>query len=138
MEKEVEEKKFKRLPVKHVRDGMKSKYKEREPCFICGTTENIELHHIYSVSELWNTWIRNNKITISCDDDVISNRKQFEIDNEQFLNNDNLYSLCKPHHMKLHQIYGKSYSNYMGERVKKWLHNQRDKHGGNQEWQMDQ
>ena len=129
---------LRRPQVKWVRDGMKSKYKEREPCFICGTTENIELHHIYSVSELWNTWVRENNIVIECDADVIANRKQFEADNEQYLNNDNLYSLCKTHHIKLHQVYGKSYSNYMGERVLAWVHKQREKYGGNQQWQQDQ
>lgn len=130
--------KAKRPQVKWVRDGMKSNYKEREPCFICGSTQNIELHHIYSVSELWNTWLREKRIEITCDDDVISNRKQFEADNEQFLNNDNLYSLCKQHHLRLHQIYGKSYSNYMGERVRTWIYKQREKYGGNQQWQQDQ
>lgn len=138
MEREVEDKKFYRLPVKHVRDGMKSKYKEREPCFICGSTENIELHHIYSVSELWHTWVRANKLNITCDADVLNHRKQFEDDNADKLNNDNLYSLCKPHHQRLHQIYGKSYSNYLGNKVREWLHKQRDKHGGNQKWQQDQ
>jgi hypothetical protein len=138
MEKEVEEdKSFTRLPVKWLRDGMKSNYKEREPCFICGTTEKIELHHIYSVSELWHTWVKQNKILITCDDDVLQNRKQFEEDNAEFLNNDNLYSLCKPHHLKLHQLYGKSYSNYMGDRVRAWLHKQKEKYGGNQQWQQD-
>ena len=50
--------KLTRLPVKWGRDGMKNKYKDKEPCAICGTTENIELHHIYSVSELWHSWVK--------------------------------------------------------------------------------
>lgn len=131
-------KKFTRLPVKWIRDGIKSNYKEREPCFICGSEENIELHHIYSVSELWNVWLRDKRIAISCDDDVIANRAQFELDNQDKLSNDNLYSLCKSHHLRLHQIYGKSYSNYMGDRVRNWLHQQRDKYGDKQKWQEDQ
>lgn len=129
---------FTRLPVKWLRDGIKSKYKEREPCFICGSEDTIELHHIYSVSELWNVWIKKNKLTISCDADVLTNRAQFEIDNAEHLDNANLYSLCKPHHQRLHQIYGKSYSNYMGNKVREWIHKQRDKYGENQLWQEDQ
>ena len=132
------DKKLTRLPVKWVRDGIKKNYKDREPCFICGADENIELHHIYSVSELWNNWLRENKITISCDEDVLSNRAIFEQDNLDKLSNDNLYSLCKTHHLRLHQIYGKSYSNYMGDKVRDWIHKQRDKYGDKQSWQEDQ
>jgi hypothetical protein len=123
---------FNREYVKIVRDGMKSKYKDKEPCYICGSVENIELHHIYSVAELWNTWVKVNKLVIEDGNHVFTIRKQFEADNIDKLSNDNLYSLCKPHHAKLHQIYGKSYSNYMGERVKSWLDKQRDKYGEQQ------
>jgi hypothetical protein len=132
------DKKLTRLPVKWVRDSIKSKYKEKEPCFICGSEIDIELHHLYSVSELWNVWLRENRITISCDQDVIANRSRFEQDNADKLSNDNLFSLCKPHHLKLHQIYGKSYSNYMGDRVRSWIQKQQEKNGDRQIWQEDQ
>lgn len=116
-----------RLPVKWLRDGIKSKYKEKEPCYICGSEQQVELHHLYSVSELWNTWLRTNKVTIISDKDVLDNRRQFEQDNEQFLHNDNLFSLCKVHHQRLHHLYGKSYSNYMAAKVLVWINTQRDK-----------
>lgn len=120
---------LKRLPVKYLRDMMKSKYKSKEPCYICGCEDNIELHHLYSLSELWNTWLRVNKITISTEEDILVHRKQFELDNLTMLSNDNLYSLCKPHHVKLHQLYGKTYSNYMGDKVRNWLIKQKDNYG---------
>lgn len=123
------ESKFKREPVKWLRDGMKSQYKPRETCYICDSTESIELHHIYSVSELWNTWLKKNKLSVSCDEDVLSLRKQFEADNQEYLHNDNLYSLCKHHHVRLHQIFGKSYSNYIAKKVIIWLDNQKLKYG---------
>jgi hypothetical protein len=139
MEQEMLEndKKFTRLPVKWIRDGIKSSYKKREPCFICGAVIDIELHHIYSVSELWNVWLKEKRVSVCCDEDVLAIRPQFEQDNLDKLSNDNLYSLCKPHHLRLHQIYGKSYSNYMGDRVRNWLHAQRDKYGDQQKWQED-
>lgn len=122
---------FKRLPVKYVRDGIKSKYKEKEPCFICGSLENIELHHLYSVSDLWHTWLSDNNLTVNNGEEVIALRTQFELDNQEKLSNDNLYSLCKPHHQRLHQIFGKSYSTYIGEKkVKPWLFLQKDKFNG--------
>lgn len=132
------DKKLTRLPVKWIRDGIKKNYKEREPCFICGSEVDIELHHIYSVSELWNNWLRENRLTVSCDEDVLMHRASFEQDNLDKLSNDNLYSLCKTHHLRLHQIYGKSYSNYMGEKVRDWIYKQRDKYGDKQSWQEDQ
>ena len=132
------DKKLTRLPVKWIRDGIKKNYKEREPCFICGSEVDIELHHIYSVSELWNNWLRQNRLTVSCDEDVLMHRTSFEQDNLDKLSNDNLYSLCKTHHLRLHQIYGKSYSNYMGEKVRDWIYKQRDKYGDKQSWQEDQ
>ena len=123
------EKKLTRLPVKWVRDSIKSKYKEKEPCYICGSEENIELHHLYSVSELWNNWLKKNHITINTDEDVLANRNTFEQDNLDFLSNDNLFSLCKPHHLKLHSVYGKSYTNYMGGKVRNWIEKQKIKYG---------
>lgn len=140
MEQEMEEcdKKLTRLPVKWIRDSIKSKYKDKEPCFICGSEDNVELHHIYSVSELWNSWLREKRVSVESDQDVIQHRRQFETDNADSLSNDNLYSLCKPHHLRLHQIYGKSYSNYMGNKVRDWIHKQREKYGDRQEWHEDQ
>ena len=123
------EKKLTRLPVKWVRDSIKSKYKEKEPCYICGSEENIELHHLYSVSELWNNWLKKNHITINTDEDVLANRNTFEQDNLDFLSNDNLFSLCKPHHLKLHSVYGKSYTNYIGGKVRNWIEKQKIKYG---------
>lgn len=122
-------KKLTRLPVKWIRDGIKSSYKEKGPCYICGATENIELHHIYSISELWNNWLIQNKITIVSDQDVLDNRSKFEEDNWEYLNNSNLYSLCKKHHTTLHRIYGKSYSNYMAPKIINWMNLQKQKHG---------
>lgn len=118
------EKKLKRDPVKYIRDKMKRKYKSKEPCFICGSETDVELHHLYSVAELWNNWVRKNKITITCDEDVLALRETFEQEHEEQLSNDNLYSLCKTHHLKLHSIYGQSYSNFMAKRVKAWLERQ--------------
>lgn len=120
---------FKREPVKHVRDGMKSRYKNREPCYICGSIENIELHHLYCVSELWNAWTLKNRIKVTSDEDVRMYRAQFESEHEDKLNNENLYSLCKAHHSRLHQIFGKSYSNYVAVKVSEWLERQKAQYG---------
>jgi hypothetical protein len=125
----MDEKKLKRDPVKYIRDFMKSSYKARECCFICRSRENIELHHLYSVAELWHAWSKKNRIIISSDEDIINCRDRFVQENALYLGNEHLYSLCKSHHQRLHSIYGKSYSNYMARKVKNWLEAQRDKAG---------
>jgi len=120
---------LKREPVKHVRDGMKSRYKRREPCYICGSEENIELHHLYCVSELWNAWTQKNRIRVTTDEEARTYRTTFEAEYQEKLSNDNLYSLCKAHHSRLHQIFGKSYSNYVALKVGEWLERQKAQYG---------
>jgi hypothetical protein len=125
----MNDKKLKRDPVKYIRDSMKSQYKPREACYICGSENLIELHHLYSVAELWHAWAKANSIKVECEQDVLACRDLFVSENSEYLSNDNLYSLCKPHHQRLHAIYGKSYSNYIAKRVKNWLEAQKDKFG---------
>ena len=55
---------LKRDLVKYVRDKAKSKYKKGTECFICGSQENLDFHHFYGLTELLETWLRKNKITI--------------------------------------------------------------------------
>ena len=50
--------KLKRFPVKYIRDYIKKDYKLRDECYICKATDNLELHHLYSVSQLFEkTWL---------------------------------------------------------------------------------
>jgi hypothetical protein len=122
---------LKREPVKYIRDGMKSRYKQREPCYICCSTEKIELHHLYCVSELWDEWSLRNRVVINTPEEIILHRQQFELDCAEKLDNSNLYSLCKTHHSRLHQLFGKSYSNYTALKVKEWLERQKARYGEN-------
>jgi 5-methylcytosine-specific restriction endonuclease McrA len=117
-----------RLPVKWVRDYIKKDYKLRDYCYICNSTSALELHHLYSVSELFNTWCSKNKINnISSDEQIIDLRVQFAEDNKEYLGNDNLYTLCSNHHKRLHNIYGQRYANSMVPKVKNWLETQKVK-----------
>jgi hypothetical protein len=117
---------MKREPVKWLRDKMKSSYKAKEPCYICGSTEAIELHHLYSVSELWNSWINKKGVIIDSDESVVFYRDEFYEDNSSMLNNDTLYSLCKKHHLRLHYLFGQTYSNYTASKVQAWLEKQKN------------
>tara|TARA_R100001163_G_scaffold64730_1_gene59679 strand:+ start:16 stop:393 length:378 start_codon:yes stop_codon:yes gene_type:complete len=119
---------LKRFPIKYVRDYIKKDYKIRDKCFICGSKENLELHHLYSLSQLWEAWCREHNLKKVESVEIIKQlRITFADDNKQFLNNKNLYTLCKTHHLKLHTLYGQNYSNHLVPKVKKWLELQREK-----------
>jgi 5-methylcytosine-specific restriction endonuclease McrA len=121
---------LKRLPVKYLRDYIKKDYKLRDCCFICGSVSELELHHLYSVSELFERWCVKNRVkSIDSVEEIMVLRVKFATDCSDELSHTNLYTLCKPHHQRLHSLYGKSYSNYMALKVRNWLHNQREQYG---------
>ncbi len=122
--------KLKRIPIKYVRDFIKKDYKLRDECYICGIKEKLELHHLFSVSELFNNWCDKNKISVIEDVDAIKDlRVQFSQDCESDLSHDNLFTLCSTHHKQLHNIYGQRYSNHLTSKIKNWLDIQRAKNG---------
>ena len=53
---------LKRFPIKYIRDFIKKDYKLRDECYVCGTKESLELHHLYGLSELFDKWCTTNKI----------------------------------------------------------------------------
>ena len=121
---------LKRIPVKWVRDFIKKDYKARDFCFVCGATGNLELHHIYSLSELFNEWCDSKGITeIKTQAEILTYRVEFAEDYADKLSNDNLYTLCSIHHKQLHNIYGQRYSNSLVPKIKNWLNIQKEKHG---------
>lgn len=121
---------LKRELVKYVRDFIKKDYKLRDCCYICGSTAKLELHHLYSVSELFNKWcVRNNIKAITTEEQILELRVRFAEDCATDLNNANLYTLCSDHHKRLHNLYGQTYPNFMATKIKAWLEIQKDKHG---------
>ena len=121
---------LKRFPIKYIRDYIKKDYKIRDECFICGTKENLELHHLFSVSQLFNDWCLKNKVTeIDSVEKITSLREIFAVDCMESLDHHNLYTLCKTHHQRLHNIYGQNYSNHLVPKIKNWLEIQKDKNG---------
>jgi 5-methylcytosine-specific restriction endonuclease McrA len=121
---------LKRLPVKYVRDYIKKDYKLRDCCYICNTTSSLELHHLYSVSELFNNWcIKNNIKDISSEEQILDIRIRFAEDCSTELSNNNLFTLCSTHHKRLHNLYGQTYPNFMALKIKNWIEIQKEKHG---------
>lgn len=121
---------LKRFPIKYIRDYIKKDYKLKDECFICGTTNTLELHHLYSVSELFSKWCLSKKIKSIESVDLINKlRVEFSEDEKDLLSNKNLFTLCKNHHIRLHTIYGQTYANHLVPKIKNWLLVQREKHG---------
>jgi 5-methylcytosine-specific restriction endonuclease McrA len=120
---------LKRLPVKYIRDFIKKDYKLRDECFICGSTDFLELHHLLSISELFKNWCEKNKIIDFDLEQLKIYRIKFSEDCNDQLSHENLYTLCSSHHKHLHSIYGQTYSNYLAPKIENWLNIQRAKNG---------
>jgi hypothetical protein len=119
---------LKRDLVKYVRDKAKSKYQKGSECFICGSTENLDFHHFYGLTELLETWLRKNKISITSEEDILSLRERFI---EEHLEEvyEQAVTICHEHHLQLHSIYGKRPQLVTAKKQQRWVQIQRDKHG---------
>ena len=119
---------LKRDLIKYVRDKAKSGYQKETQCYICGETENLEFHHFYGMTELLESWLKSNKITINSAEEIMKVRVTFieEHPNELY---DEAATLCKAHHMRLHSIYGKRPKLVTAPKQKRWVDKMRIKHG---------
>lgn len=118
---------MKRLEVKYVRDGCKAEYDKDNECYICKTNINLELHHYYSLTPLWNKWKQANGINITSVDDVLKFREIFKEDHFKEIYEE-VVTLCKYHHMdKLHKIYGKTPALHTAKKQMRWVEIQRRK-----------
>lgn len=119
---------LKRDPIKYVRDKAKAAYKKGSECFICGSTERLDFHHFYTLTPLFNKWLRDNKLTSNSEDDVLAVRDRFIAEHKPELY-DHAVTLCHMHHLKLHSIYGKDPPLATATKQMRWVDIQRDKNG---------
>lgn len=118
-----------RIPVKWVRDKAKSAYDKKDHCYICGTGQDLELHHFNSITILLEMWATAKGYDISTDDGILSVRDEFI---EQHYNElyEQVRTLCNKHHVALHQVFGKAPPLKSTERQQRWVDIQRDKQSG--------
>ena len=119
---------LKRDLVKYVRDKAKSQYKKGTECHICGSTENLDFHHFNGLTELLESWLKEKKIQVKEEDDILNLREQFIAEHRTELY-DEAVTLCHEHHLRLHSIYGKRPKLVTATKQIRWVGIQRDKHG---------
>lgn len=118
---------LKRDEIKYIRDLAKSSYKKEDKCYICGSVENLQFHHYYALTALWNKFKKRCRINIKSVQDILDYREQFRSSHYREIYEETV-TLCKFHHMdRLHKIYGKSPSLATAEKQKRWVEIQKDK-----------
>lgn len=119
---------LKRDEIKYVRDLAKSSYQKDKQCFICDSEAELQFHHFYSMTLLWNKWKKDQNIQINSVDDILVERENFKGYHYKEIYAETV-TLCKFHHMeRLHKIYGKVPALGTAEKQKRWCEKQRIKH----------
>lgn len=116
----------KRIAVKHIRDKAKAAYEKKGYCYVCGTSEDLELHHLHSITILLNTWASKKSYDITTDEGVLAVRDEFISEHHEELY-DLVYTLCNRDHVRLHGVYGKAPSPNSIDKQKRWLDIQKAK-----------
>jgi hypothetical protein len=119
----------KRIPVKWVRDRAKAAYEKKSCCYICETTADLELHHLHSVTILLDKWAQARGYDISTDDGILAVRDEFIAEHHTELY-EQVYTLCNPHHVALHGVYGKAPRPGSEPKQAHWIESQRAKRVG--------
>lgn len=116
-----------REPIKYIRDRAKAKYQKGTHCEICGTSENLDFHHYYTMTPLYNKWVKVKGYIVRTVDDILAIRDEFIEEEKDKIYNQTI-TLCHEHHMKLHSVYGKDPSLATAEKQKNWVKIQKEKH----------
>lgn len=116
----------KRIPVKWVRDRAKSAYTKQTTCFICSTAQDLELHHLHSITLLLEKWALAKGYDISTDSGILAVRDEF-IETHHAEIYDQVYTLCNPHHVALHSVFGKTPKPGSEPKQQHWIQRQREK-----------
>lgn len=116
----------KRLAVKHVRDRAKSAYEKSSECHICGSIEELELHHTNSLSLLFDKWAKEMGYDISTDAGVLAVRDEF-IEEHRSEIYEEVFTLCAKHHKNLHRVFGISPPLHTAQKQGRWIERQKAK-----------
>ena len=119
----------KRIPVKWIRDKAKAAYEKDSCCYICNSTEQLELHHTHGLTNLFEKWLKDKNLIVSTDEDILALRDTF-IDEHRKEIYEDVFTLCWKHHSALHSVYGKSPLLNTAMKQVGWIQKQKDKFNG--------
>ncbi len=119
----------KRIAVKWVRDRAKAAYEKQSSCFICETNKDLELHHLHSITVLLEKWADRKGYDITTDDGILAVRDEFISEHKAELY-EQVYTLCNPHHVALHGVYGKTPQPGSEPKQARWIEMQKAKFQG--------
>ena len=121
-----------RIAIKWIRDKAKSAYIKMPCCHICGATEDLELHHTNSLTNLFEKWCREKGYSTDTDEEVLAIRDEF-IDTHHKEIYEDVFTLCNKHHVALHRVYGKSPPLHTANKQVSWVEKQKAKAEGRTE-----
>lgn len=121
-----------RIAIKWIRDKAKSAYIKMPCCHICAATEDLELHHTNSLTNLFEKWCREKGYSYDTDEEVLAIREEF-IDTHHKEIYEDVYTLCNKHHVALHRVYGKSPPLHTANKQVQWVEKQKAKAEGKTE-----
>lgn len=117
---------LKRDPIKYVRDKAKSGYAKDTKCYVCSSTTNLDFHHYYSLTPLFNKWLKANKLVVKDEEHLLQIRDTF-IDEHRPELYTYAITICNSLHEKLHSIYGKDPSLGTAKKQMRWIEKQKEK-----------
>lgn len=105
--------------IKYIRDGVKSNYVYADSCKICGSHENLEFHHYYTLFYLLEEFLKTNEEPLTNEQKLVFREKFINIYwNELVVET---VTLCESHHTLLHKLYGSRPELYTSSKQKKWV-----------------
>lgn len=118
----------KRDRIKYVRDRVKSKYDKKDKCEICDSTDRLEFHHYYSLTLLFNKFLKENGLKADTVEEVTEAGTLFIAGHQKEIYEDTVTLCHHHHHERLHSgIYGKTPSLHTASKQKKWVRIMRQK-----------
>jgi 5-methylcytosine-specific restriction endonuclease McrA len=120
-----------KLFTKYVRAKAKTEYHKfkKDRCWVCGSTKQLELHHVYPLSQLIRDYLQEKGINKPVNDPNL--REQiFKDCGDKIFSEKNLITLCKIHHSNIHRLYGQTYPGKLAPKVQTYLMKQKEKFNG--------
>lgn len=115
----------KRTLVKLIRDGVKSKYTYASECAICGASDNLELHHYFTIFFLLEKFLKTHDEPSTDEQRLLFRAEFIEMFKTELV--DETVTLCETHHTLLHKLYGSKPALYTASKQKLWVVKQYNK-----------